>query len=142
MRKKSLKKSKAASAKGPLIAGETPAAPSLAVGANANPVQVMTGGPNVAYSTEPMPMPPDLMLREADEEPNYSDLREYCPVIETLRNKGFSYREIANWLGERGLHVDHNAVYRVYINSLSRSEASMEAEQAEDEAREEGYLDR
>ncbi|MFM7101934.1 MAG: hypothetical protein ACKO3N_12270, partial [Verrucomicrobiota bacterium] len=31
----------------------------------------------------------------------------------TLRDKGFSYREIAAWLAGRGVAADHNAVYRV-----------------------------
>ena len=60
-----------------------------------------------------MPSPHELLM-EAEEEPNYYNLRAYVPVMGTLRRKGFSYREIAEWLGKRGVSVDHNAVYRVY----------------------------
>jgi transposase-like protein len=56
-----------------------------------------------------------------------------------LREKGFSYREIAEWLSDRGVEVDHNAVYRVYTNSLSDHEAYLEdlreAEEVQQEAR-------
>ena len=83
--------------------------------------------------------PPDALLREAEEEPNYRDLSEYCPVIATLRGKGFSYREIAEWLSERGVELDHNAVYRVYLNSLSKYEAAMEEKEIDEEAQEEAY---
>jgi hypothetical protein len=36
------------------------------------------------------------------------------------------YREIADWFSERGVDVDHNAVYRVYTNSLSDHDAQLE----------------
>ena len=66
---------------------------------------------------------------------NYRDLRSYCAVIGTLRRKGFSYRDIAEWLSVRGVDADHNAVYRVYTNSLSDAEARMEDDEEELEAR-------
>jgi len=75
--------------------------------------------------------PPDALLREAEEEPNYRDLSEYCPVIATLRGKGFSYREIAEWLSERGVELDHNAVYRLHTRNMSDHEAKMEDKEAE-----------
>jgi len=75
--------------------------------------------------------PPDALLREAQEEPGYRDLREYFPVISTLRDKGFSYREIAEWLSERGIDLDHNAVYRLYTRNLSADEAYLEAKETE-----------
>ena len=78
--------------------------------------------------------PPDALLREAEEEPNYRDLNEYCPVIATLRGKGFSYREIAEWLSERGVELDHNAVYRLYTRNMSDHEAKMEDQEADLEA--------
>lgn len=56
-----------------------------------------------------------------------------------LREKGFSYREIADWLSDRGVEVDHNAVYRIYTNWLSDHDADLEdrqvAEGAQEEAR-------
>ena len=61
---------------------------------------------------------PDELLREAEEEPNNQDVKAYVPVMRTLRRKGFSYREIADWLTKRGIVVDHNAVYRVYSANM------------------------
>jgi transposase-like protein len=69
------------------------------------------------------PPHPDALLREAEEEPSYRDLREYVPVISTLRGKGFSYRDIAEWLSERGIDLDHNGVYRLYTKSLTDAQA-------------------
>jgi hypothetical protein len=57
--------------------------------------------------------------------------------IQTLREKGFSYREIADWVSQRGVDVDHNAVYRVYRNSLSDYDAHLEDLQEAEEAQEE-----
>lgn len=86
--------------------------------------------------------PPEILLEEAEREPNFRDLSPYCPVIATLRGKGFSYREIAEWLSERGVDVDHNAVYRVYLNSLSKYEAAIEEKEIDEEAQEEAYRNR
>ena len=86
--------------------------------------------------------PPDALLREAEEEPNYRDLSEYCPVIATLRGKGFSYREIAEWLSERGVELDHNAVYRLYTRNMPDHEAKMEDQEADLEAQLEGQRNR
>ena len=52
-------------------------------------------------------------------------------MISTLRGKGFSYRDIAEWLSERGIDLDHNAVYRLYTRSLSADEAYLEAKETE-----------
>ena len=122
MRKKPLRESKAKPAKRSLPATKTSLAPS--------PAAVAT---EVRVVQLEMP-PPDALLREAEEEPNYRDLSEYCPVIATLRGKGFSYREIAEWLSERGVDLDHNAVYRLYTRSLSDVEAHLEDQEAELEA--------
>jgi len=130
MRKKPLKKSKTKLAKRSLPAAETPSAPLPAsVAAEARVVQLE------------MP-PPDALLREAEEEPNYRDLSEYCPVIATLRGKGFSYREIAEWLSKRGVDLDHNAVYRLYTRNMSDHEAKMEDQEADLEAQLEGQRNR
>ena len=83
--------------------------------------------------------PPELLFREAEQEPDFRTLSAYVDSIQMLREKGFSYREIAHWLSERGVDVDHNAVYRVYTNSLSDYDAHLEdlreAEEAQEEAR-------
>ena len=83
--------------------------------------------------------PPEFLFREAEQEPDFRTLSAYVDSIRTLRDKGFSYREIAHWLSERGIDADHNAVYRVYTNSLSDYDAHLEdlreAEEAQEEAR-------
>ena len=83
--------------------------------------------------------PPEFLFREAEQEPDLETLSAYVDSIEVLRNKGFSYREIAHWLSERGVEVDHNAVYRVYTKGLSDYEAHLEdlkeAEEVQEDAR-------
>src|SRR6266550_1917231 len=103
--------------------------------ASATSAEVISLPPRTPIS---MP-PPELLFREAEQEPDFRTLSAYVDYIRMLRNKGFSYREIAHWLSERGVDVDHNAVYRVYTNSLSDYDAHLEdlreAEEAEEEAR-------
>ena len=60
------------------------------------------------------PMPPEIAFREAEAELDRNFLMEYVDSMHVLREKGYSYREIAAWLAERGVDVDHNEVYRVY----------------------------
>lgn len=56
---------------------------------------------------------PQQLLSEAQKEPRHRGLQDYRETIRVLREeKGFSLREIAAWLRERGLDVDHNAVWR------------------------------
>jgi len=130
MRKKPVSKSKAKPAKRSLPGTQTPSAPVSASAAT-----------EVRVVQLEMP-PPDALLREAEEEPNYRDLSEYRPVIATLRGKGFSYREIAEWLSERGVELDHNAVYRLYTRNMSDHEAKMEDHEADLEAQLEGQRNR
>ncbi len=66
---------------------------------------------------------PDDLLEEAEQEPNHLDLDEYWQVIAKLREKGLTFREIADWLAERNVDADHNAIYRVYTKHLSSDQA-------------------
>lgn len=80
-------------------------------------------------------MPPaDFLLQQAEQEPDMRGLSVYVDSIRVLREKGFSYREIADWFSEHGVDVDHNTVYRVFMNSLSDLEAHLEAERDEEES--------
>jgi hypothetical protein len=109
----------------------------------ASPVSAPSEPPSHTVNVTHLEMPPpEALLREAEEEPNYRDLSEYCPVIATLRGKGFSYREIAEWLSERGVELDHNAVYRLYTRNMSDLEAKMEDQDADLEAQLEGQRNR
>ena len=70
------------------------------------------------------PEPQDL-LKEAEKETAHGDLKNYATVIATLRKKGFSFREIAEWLNARSVPTNHNAVYRVFTMCLAGDEADV-----------------
>ena len=84
-----------------------------------------------------MAPPPDVLLQMAEQECDQRDGEEYLQVISTLRNKSFSFRDISRWLEERGVLMNHNAVYRMYMKNLSLNEVADEMEQQEQEEREE-----
>jgi len=89
---------------------------------------------------EPLPQQPspvEALLREAEQEADQAILREYAPVIHVLREKHFSYREIADWLNERGFETDRNEVYRIYCKILSPNERQEESYAANMEEAEE-----
>jgi hypothetical protein len=88
----------------------------------------------VSIPSAAVPPPPDAMLEMAEREPDYRTLSAYADSIGMLRDKGFSYREIADWFSKRGIYVNHNAVYRVYTNSLSDLDAHFEGEREKDDA--------
>lgn len=93
--------------------------------------------PNREMSTAEIEMlapPPGDLLHEAEQESNRRVLRDYFEVIRTLREKGFSFREIAEWLEERGVLADHNAVYRVFTNKMSPQDAVEEEERDREDA--------
>lgn len=60
------------------------------------------------------PPDPNDLLEQAQEEVGHGELRQYAKVIATLRGKGFSFREIAEWLVKRGVSANHNSVYHVF----------------------------
>ena len=95
---------------------------------------ILIEGPNGGSIAMP---PPEALLMEAEQELNYNDFSAYSEVIRTLRNKRFSYREIAEWLSDRGVPVDHNAVYRIYTKGLTDFDAVMEAVEVDREEKEE-----
>jgi transposase len=41
-------------------------------------------------------------------------LDDYIGAIHELRQKNFTFREIAEWLAKFGFEVDHNAMWRAY----------------------------
>jgi hypothetical protein len=102
---------------------KTPAAESPAPAAPANP-------PQIVYSSRP---PVEVLLAQAENEEDQQELLEYAQVIGVLREKHFSYREIAEWLNERGFQTDRNAVYRLYCKTLHPAEAEQEYNEAAEE---------
>ena len=103
-------------------AAEISAAPAIAPSISS----LSTGGP-----------PPEALFLEAESEPDQRSLAQYVDSIRLLRNKSFSYREIAEWLSERGVPADHNSVYRVYTKSLSEYDAHLEDQRLDEDARDE-----
>jgi len=80
------------------------------------------------------PAPPDVVHHAAEGEPDRRQLREYSDSIRVLREKGFTFREIAEWLHGYGVEADHNAVYRVYLNTNHPGDvAALEHELEEEE---------
>jgi hypothetical protein len=86
--------------------------------------------------------PPEVIFLEAEAEPDFRSLAQYKDSIRVLRNKRFSYRDIAEWLSERGVAADHNSVYRVYTKSLSDYDAALEAQRVEEEDRDDALRNR
>ena len=73
------------------------------------------------------PTPQDL-LEAAEAEMSRRFLRQYISVISKLREKGFSFREIAEWLCERGVPADRNSVYRAFMAGMSSDDQRREGE--------------
>ena len=82
------------------------------------------------------------LLAEAEEEPNFIDLSDYRPVIDRLRSKGFSYREVARWLSSRGIQVSYGTIYRLCTRGLSDDERHMAEEELHQENEEEDFRNR
>jgi len=82
--------------------------------------------------TEEYAADPKQLHAEAQKEPYRRGLGDYMDTIQVLRDeKGFSLREIAAWLQERGLKVDHNAVWRTYLKGSQRGPAQAASEHIE-----------
>jgi hypothetical protein len=75
---------------------------------------------------------PQQLQAEAQKEPRRRGLDDYRETIRLLKEeKGFSLREIAAWLQERGVNVDHNAVWRAYSKENRARSAPERSEQNE-----------
>jgi hypothetical protein len=75
---------------------------------------------------------PQQLRAEAEKEPSRRGLDEYTDTIRVLKEeKGFSYREIAAWFQQRGLNVDHNAVWRTHCKTFPNGRSSSPDEQIE-----------
>jgi len=56
----------------------------------------------------------EKMLAEAKATPEVKKLEEYAEVITVLREKNYSWRDIADFLNKRGVDTDHTRVYRLF----------------------------
>jgi len=102
------------------------------------PEPAVTAAPSAIVNTVNLDFPPpDVLAQAAMKEPNRKLIQNYIETIQILRkDKGFSFREIADWLTENGVQADYNAVYRAYTKGMS-DEEEREVAIAESE-REEG----
>ncbi len=57
---------------------------------------------------------PEELLEEAKEIYTDPNLKDYISTINTLRAKGFTWRQIAGWISERGIKCNHNEVYYLF----------------------------
>ena len=81
---------------------------------------------------------PDEVARAAAEACAPRVLEDYIEAIETLRDKKFTFREIADWLGKKfSIQADHNSVWRAYTKHMNEFEAHQEAEADEELERDE-----
>jgi hypothetical protein len=86
---------------------------------------------------EELKIDPAQLRAEAEKEPPRHGLSQYAEVITLLKqDKGFSFREIAAWLQERGLSVDHNAVWRAYSRTVTPGTTGVPTERIERSERE------
>jgi hypothetical protein len=81
---------------------------------------------------------PDVVARAAADAAAPRVLEDYIEAISTLRDKKFTFREIAEWLKETfNIQADHNSVWRAYTKQMDSYEAHEEAEADEELEREE-----
>lgn len=57
---------------------------------------------------------PDTVLEEALDASPRNDLHAYREAVKALRDKGYSWRETAEWLGQRGIPTDHTKLLRLW----------------------------
>ncbi len=67
----------------------------------------------------------DQILADAQAAPAKVQLEEYREVVETLRRKGYSWREVAEFLSQRGVATDHTRIYR-HFGERKRRERRIE----------------
>lgn len=58
------------------------------------------------------PPTPEELLSSAERAPLKFKLGPYWNTVETLRQKGYSWREIAQWFTSKGLKVHHSRLQR------------------------------
>jgi hypothetical protein len=68
---------------------------------------------------------PKQLLKLAAEQPSRFDIEDYWGSLVTLRQRGWSWREISDWLKQHGLLVDHTAVFRFAKNNEAVRLASL-----------------
>ncbi len=74
-------------------------------------------------------MDPKEILAEAKAAASKTRIEEYREAVQTLREKGYTWREIADFLRARGVVTDHTRIYRTFgKNTKRRQKESREVE--------------
>ena len=70
-------------------------------------------------------MNPEEILADARAASPKVRIEDYRETVVTLREKGYSWREIADFLKERGVEIDHTRIYRMFgkTNKQRRKES-------------------
>jgi hypothetical protein len=63
------------------------------------------------------------LLEEAKKQPKKVSLSEYKEAIGVLRDKGYTWRDIANFLNDRGVETDHTKIYKMMQRSKKMNES-------------------
>ncbi len=85
---------------------------------------------------------PEIVARAAAQEAAPRVLEDYCEAIKILREKKFTFREIAEWLEkEFGIEADHNSVWRAYTKRMDAYTAHLEAKEDDEMERDEALAE-
>jgi hypothetical protein len=86
---------------------------------------------------EPEFPPADAVEREAEEMPLKLPLRNYKRAMDILREKGYSYQEVADWISKQlGVTVTRNqAAYIINLDPDIEREEDAAEQAAEEEAK-------
>jgi hypothetical protein len=85
---------------------------------------------------------PEIVARAAAEADAPRVLEDYCDAIRILREKKFTFREIAEWLDKNfGIQADHNSVWRAHTKYMDDYKAHMEAKNDEELERDEALAE-
>jgi hypothetical protein len=85
---------------------------------------------------------PEIVARAAAEAAAPRVLEDYSDAIQILREKKFTFREIAEWLGKNfGIQADHNSVWRAHTKYMDDYTAHVEATEDEELERDEALAE-
>lgn len=66
-------------------------------------------------------MKTEQILSDARSAPSKASLEAHREAILLLREKGYTWREISDFLAERGIHADHTKIYRFFNKPKSKA---------------------
>lgn len=69
-------------------------------------------------------MDPEKILAAAKAAKPKVQIEEYRDAVNVLRDKGYTWREIADFLNQQGVQTDHTRVYRTFGKAIKESHTS------------------